>query len=65
MTDAASALRDTPFAAVTVEQGVAVVTIDRPERRNALHPDAHRSLHKVFDTLPSDPSIRAVIVTGR
>jgi enoyl-CoA hydratase/carnithine racemase len=35
--------------------GVAVVTIDRPERRNALNLDVKRRLTTIVETLAGDP----------
>lgn len=40
------------------------VTINRPQVRNALHPPAHRELHRVFDAYAADRSLRVAILTG-
>jgi len=52
------------FATVEVAGGVALVTINRPASLNALHPAAHYELASIFDDLPANPDIRAVILTG-
>jgi crotonobetainyl-CoA hydratase len=52
------------FSTLEVDNGVALVTINRTERMNALHPAAHYELSAIFDALPDDPSIRVVILTG-
>jgi enoyl-CoA hydratase/carnithine racemase len=44
--------------------GVAVVTMDRPERRNALNLDVKRRLTAIIETLEADPAVRVVILTG-
>ena len=45
-------------------EGVVVtVTIDRPERRNALHPAAHAELAAVFDAYAADRA-RVLVLTG-
>jgi enoyl-CoA hydratase len=44
--------------------GVAVVTIDRPERRNALNLDVKHRLTAIVETLEADPAVRVVILTG-
>jgi enoyl-CoA hydratase/carnithine racemase len=44
--------------------GVAVVTIDRPERRNALNLDVKRRLTTIVEMLAGDPAVRVVILTG-
>lgn len=44
--------------------GVAILTFDRPERRNALHPAAHHALAARFNELAADDTVRVVILTG-
>jgi enoyl-CoA hydratase len=48
----------------TVE-GVALVTIDRPEVLNALDGETLRQLVEVLQRLDADPSCRAVVITGQ
>ena len=43
---------------------VAIVTINRPARRNALDSDAWRDLGLAFHQLNSDRTVRAIVVTG-
>lgn len=47
-----------------LDDGVTLVTIDRPDRRNALSGNALAALHAEFDRIGGDPAIRVVIVTG-
>ena len=51
---------------VTVERadGVAVVTLNRPEALNALNDELLASLEEAFHGLGRDPALRAVILTG-
>jgi enoyl-CoA hydratase len=44
--------------------GVALVTIDRPERLNAANLRLHRELAEVWAVLDGDDSVRASVVTG-
>lgn len=44
--------------------GLAVVTIDRPERRNALNLDVKRRLTTIVEALVDDPVVRIIILTG-
>jgi enoyl-CoA hydratase/carnithine racemase len=44
--------------------GVATVTLNRPERMNAFTPEMMRDLIEVFDLTDADDEVRAVIVTG-
>jgi enoyl-CoA hydratase len=44
--------------------GVAVLTLNRPERLNALSQPAVRQLCHVLDDLANDPAVRVVVLTG-
>ncbi|MGW6520115.1 enoyl-CoA hydratase/isomerase family protein [Streptomyces sp. NPDC054962] len=46
------------------DTGVAVVTLDRPARLNALDLDAVRELQNIWRELRFDDSVRAVVLTG-
>ena len=41
-----------------------VVTLDRPELLNALHPPANLELGRVFDEFEEDPELWVAVVTG-
>jgi crotonobetainyl-CoA hydratase len=43
---------------------ILTVTLDRPESLNALHPDVHVHLEKVWDDFAADASLRVGILTG-
>lgn len=47
-----------------LEDGVAVVTLNRPDKLNAFNTDMLRELIGVFDLTDGDDAVRAVIVTG-
>ncbi|MFA5884951.1 MAG: enoyl-CoA hydratase/isomerase family protein [Acidimicrobiia bacterium] len=49
---------------VTTDDRIAVVTIDRPERCNALSVNTLAALHGTFDEIAADPDIRVVVITG-
>ncbi|MEP7740175.1 enoyl-CoA hydratase-related protein [Nocardioides sp. 31GB23] len=49
---------------VEVEDGVAVMTLDAPERRNALTVDMALDLIAACEKVDADPAIGAVVVTG-
>jgi enoyl-CoA hydratase len=40
------------------------LTLNRPERLNALTPDMHRAMTDVWRTIDADPDVSAVILTG-
>src|SRR5207253_9086168 len=41
-----------------------LLTLNRPEKRNALHPDLISELSRRFTEVEGDPGIRVVIITG-
>lgn len=47
-----------------VEDGIATVTLNRPQRRNALTPSMTRMLHEIWRRIDSDPQVRAVVLTA-
>jgi enoyl-CoA hydratase/carnithine racemase len=49
---------------LSVEDGMATITLDRPERMNALTRDDALALVAAFDRTDADDDVRAVIVTG-
>lgn len=44
--------------------GVAVVTIDRPERRNALNLEVKSRIAEVVSELVADDTVRVIVLTG-
>jgi len=46
------------------EPAIALVTLDHPERRNALSGELLGALHRCIDGLAADPGLRAVVITG-
>ena len=49
---------------VTVENGVADVRLNRPEKMNALDPAMFNGLIEVGEAVKADPSVRAVVLSG-
>ena len=47
-----------------VHEGIATVTLNRPERRNALSIAMGERLHALWETIDRDPAIRVAIVTA-
>ncbi len=53
------------FCSVEQEGHLTIVTIERPERMNALHPPGNVELGEVFDDFAADPDAWVAIITGR
>lgn len=49
---------------LTISDGIAVVTINRPERLNAMDPDHYRDLSAAWMQIRDDDGINVAIVTG-
>jgi enoyl-CoA hydratase/carnithine racemase len=47
-----------------VTDHVARITLNRPERRNALNPTAYAEIEAAFRAANADPEVRCVVVTG-
>ena len=48
----------------SVEDRVATVTLNRPDRMNALSRNLEAEIHRAFDEADADRSVRAIILTG-
>jgi enoyl-CoA hydratase/carnithine racemase len=53
------------FCSVEQDGHLTIVTIERPERMNALHPPANAELGEVFDAFAADANAWVAIITGR
>ncbi|HEX59345.1 MAG TPA: enoyl-CoA hydratase/isomerase family protein, partial [Methanomicrobia archaeon] len=49
---------------VKKEGGVAVITLSRPDKLNALNPKMGEELVEVLDEISKDDTVRAVVITG-
>lgn len=47
-----------------IEPGILLLTITRPERRNALSMNTVAALHREVDCIAADPAVRVVVLTG-
>ena len=50
--------------ALTVEDGIGYIVIDRPDKMNAMTPEMTRELRRVCRAVDEDRSVRAVIIAG-
>lgn len=53
-----------PFSVEIRDDGVAILIIDRPEKRNAMTVAFFRNLPRVMDELDADDRVRAIVLTG-
>ena len=47
-----------------LRDGVLVLTMNRPEQRNALNRDLFRAIGQAFVGAETDPEVRAIVLTG-
>ena len=52
------------FATYQKQGRIGVVTVNRPERMNALHPPANLELHEIWNEFERDPDVWVGILTG-
>lgn len=48
----------------TTDDGIAKITINRPEVRNAFRPETIQEMQEAFDLCRNDPSVGVIILTG-
>ena len=48
----------------TVQDGVAIVTLNRPEAMNSIDPESNEQLLAIWDEVSSDEEIRVLVLTG-
>src|SRR6478735_9192777 len=49
---------------VTDEDATRVITLRRPEKKNAITQDMYRAMSDAIDTAQNNPEIRCLIITG-
>ena len=59
-----SEIHRTHHLKIDIAERIALVTLDRPERRNAVNAAMHRGLEIVFHELSYDPDVRVIVLTG-
>lgn len=49
---------------IDIEDRVAIVRLNRPEKRNAVNLSLHQGLEKIWRPLGEDPDVGAIVITG-
>ena len=49
---------------VTDEDAMRVITLRRPEKKNAITQDMYRLMSDAIDTAQNNPDIRCIVITG-
>src|SRR6202048_3262179 len=49
---------------VTDEDATRVITLRRPEKKNAITQEMYRAMSEAIDTAQNNPAIRCIIITG-
>lgn len=57
-------MADYEFCSVERDGHLLIVTMNRPDRMNSLHPPANFELEKVFNDFAADPDLWVAIITG-
>ena len=48
----------------TIKEGLAIITINRPKKLNALNKQTIEELHEAFSNLEDDISVKVIAITG-
>lgn len=56
--------RSEPPVKVEFEEGIAWVTLNRPEKRNCMNPALNRRMVEILDELEVDPRAKVLVLTG-
>ena len=56
----------TPYTTIIVraDDGIGFITLNRPEKRNAMNPRLHEEMNRALDALIEDEAVRVIILTG-
>ena len=57
-------MSETNTVTVSIENAVATVTLNRPNKRNAMSPALHIEMVEVLEKLRYETSSRVVVITG-
>ncbi|MGD8321543.1 MAG: enoyl-CoA hydratase/isomerase family protein, partial [Gemmatimonadota bacterium] len=57
-------MSDSPVLVEKRDDGVAVVTLNRPDKLNALNAEVRGLLRETFDALADDDDVRVVVIHG-
>ena len=49
---------------VEIENGICIITINRPDKLNALNKEVFNDLDEAIDEIYNNPEIRSAIITG-
>ncbi|WP_161958972.1 enoyl-CoA hydratase/isomerase family protein, partial [Acidovorax sp. ST3] len=48
----------------TVQDGVAIVTLNRPEAMNSIDPESNQQLLDIWEEVSNDEALRVLVLTG-
>lgn len=57
-------LKDASSVRVDIDEGIAWVTLDRPDKRNAINPAMVFEMIEVLDALEADAAVQVVVISG-
>lgn len=59
-------MTDSPYQnlGVAIADHVATITIDRADERNAIDPETHAELERIWPDIGGNPEVRAIVLTG-
>lgn len=55
---------ESPLVLIHTEDRIATLTLNRPDKRNALGPALIEALHQALSSLAQDPAVKVIVLTG-
>jgi trans-feruloyl-CoA hydratase/vanillin synthase len=59
-----STQKDFENVLLTIEDAVARIVLNRPEKKNAMSPDLHDDMHRALDEIEKRDGIKVILITG-
>jgi trans-feruloyl-CoA hydratase/vanillin synthase len=49
---------------VEIDGSAATITLNRPDKKNAMNPQMHQDMHKALDAVEADENVKVLVITG-
>src|SRR5690242_19801865 len=50
---------------VEIDGPTATITLNRPDKKNAMNPQMHQDMHKALDAVEADDDVKVLVIAGR
>ena len=49
---------------LTIDDALASIQLNRPDKKNAMSPDLHRDMHSALDEIEKQGGVKVIVITG-